>query len=90
MNRRGFLRSLVGGVAAAAAVRTFPFRVYSFPTEVVSSNFELLAATTLKDLREDFLYDNLFIDSPWLRKLSQTENGLMVFHGGEMRTPFTY
>lgn len=32
MNRRNFLRSLVGGVATAAAVRSWPFRVYSFPT----------------------------------------------------------
>lgn len=31
MNRRAFLGTLIGGVAAAAAVRTFPFRVYSFP-----------------------------------------------------------
>jgi hypothetical protein len=31
MDRRGFLRSLVGGVAVGAAVRTWPFRVYSFP-----------------------------------------------------------
>lgn len=35
MNRRAFLSTLVGGVAAAAAVRTFPFRVYSFPKEPV-------------------------------------------------------
>jgi hypothetical protein len=35
VNRRSFLRSIVGGVAAAAAVRTFPFRVYSFPTEPI-------------------------------------------------------
>jgi hypothetical protein len=39
MNRRSFLRSLVGGVAAAAAVRTFPFRVFSFPSEVVPARF---------------------------------------------------
>lgn len=26
---------LFGGVAAAAAVRTFPFRVFSFPSEIV-------------------------------------------------------
>lgn len=32
MNRRGFLRTLAGGAAAAVAVRTFPFRVYSFPS----------------------------------------------------------
>jgi hypothetical protein len=34
MNRRGFLGLLVGGLATAAAVRTFPFRVFSFPSEI--------------------------------------------------------
>jgi hypothetical protein len=33
MDRRLFFHSMVGGVAAAAAVRTWPFRVYSFPTD---------------------------------------------------------
>jgi hypothetical protein len=33
MERRNFLRSLVGGVAVAAAARSWPFRVYSFPSE---------------------------------------------------------
>jgi len=36
MNRRNFLSTLIGGVATAAAVRTFPFRVYSFPKEIVT------------------------------------------------------
>lgn len=31
MNRRSFLRTMVGGLAAGAAVRTWPFRIYSFP-----------------------------------------------------------
>ena len=35
MNRRNFL-GLLGGVAACAAVRTWPFRVYSFPQEIVA------------------------------------------------------
>lgn len=35
MNRRGFLTKLIGGVAATTAVRTFPFRVFSFPSEIV-------------------------------------------------------
>lgn len=35
MNRRNFFRSMIGGVAAAAAVRMFPFRVFSFPSEIV-------------------------------------------------------
>jgi len=33
VDRRNFLKMLVGGVAATAAVRTFPFRVFSFPSE---------------------------------------------------------
>ena len=35
MDRRYFLRSLIGGVAGSAAVRTWPFRVYSFPSKIV-------------------------------------------------------
>jgi hypothetical protein len=35
MDRRKFLNSLISGIAASAAVRTFPFRVYSFPKEIV-------------------------------------------------------
>lgn len=32
MNRRNFFRTLAGAAAAAVAVRTFPFRVYSIPS----------------------------------------------------------
>lgn len=32
MNRRKFISTLVGGIAASAAVRTWPFRVFSFPS----------------------------------------------------------
>lgn len=34
MDRRSFFRSMIGGVAATAAVRTWPFRVFSFPNEL--------------------------------------------------------
>jgi hypothetical protein len=34
MNRRSFLRFAVGGIATAAAVRTFPFRVFSFANKI--------------------------------------------------------
>jgi hypothetical protein len=34
MNRRAFLGVMIGGIAAGAAVRTWPFRVFSFPTEI--------------------------------------------------------
>src|SRR5258708_3464028 len=34
MDRRSFLQSLIGGVAGAAAIRTWPFRVYSFANDI--------------------------------------------------------
>ena len=36
MKRRNFL---IGGIAAAAAVRTWPFRVYSFPSQIVAIEY---------------------------------------------------
>lgn len=45
MNRRNFFRQMIGGVAAAAAVRTWPFRVYSFPSELRILN-PIVRATT--------------------------------------------
>lgn len=36
--RRGFLGSLIGGVAVSAAVRSWPFRVFSFPNEIKLAN----------------------------------------------------
>lgn len=42
MNRRGFLRGLIGGVAVAAAATSFPFRVFSFPTEIVRPKFNII------------------------------------------------
>lgn len=39
IDRRKFLGQLIGGVAATAAVRTFPFRVYSFPREIIVPHF---------------------------------------------------
>ena len=38
MNRREFLGVIVGGVSISAAVRTWPFRVYSFPSDVKQVN----------------------------------------------------
>jgi hypothetical protein len=35
MDRRNFIGTLVGGLAATAAVRTWPFRVYSFPSDII-------------------------------------------------------
>lgn len=60
MNRRGFLGAMVGGIATAAAVRTWPFRVYSFPAEPM--------AFSLADLPpvDAPLIDSLFGNSPWM------------------------
>lgn len=60
MNRRGFLGMMVGGVAATAAVRTWPFRVYSFPAEVVTADF-YAEASWMADFRlqySGYLYVN--------------------------------
>lgn len=35
MDRRQFFRSKIGGVAAGAAVRSWPFRAYFFPKQVM-------------------------------------------------------
>ena len=45
LSRRRFMQLSIGGVVAAAAVRTFPFRVYSFSQEIV-----LAPATALTNL----------------------------------------
>ena len=72
MGRRGFLGLMIGGVAASAAVRTWPFRVFSFPTRinVFHGDFPELLAPGLRDvfmkyfdlvIREKSIYEyNLF------------------------------
>lgn len=50
----------------------------------------MVSATTLADLRDDVLYDQFFVDSPWLRKL-RAMGALEEFLGGTlMQTPFQY
>jgi hypothetical protein len=46
MNRRNFLRSLIVGGVAIAAARTFPFRAFSFPKEIVSNAWRYYPAGT--------------------------------------------
>jgi hypothetical protein len=48
MDRRNFLKMLVGGVATAAAVRTFPFRVFSLPSKPIRVDWNELV--TVQDL----------------------------------------
>ena len=50
VTRRGFLGMMVGGVAAAAAVRTWPFRVFSFPTEIAIPSVPAFNTATWQDL----------------------------------------
>jgi hypothetical protein len=67
MNRRGFISSLVGGVAATAAVRSWPFRVFSFPAQVITPGmrdhgeqlirFALEGDHQLDALRQAYEYD---------------------------------
>ena len=57
MNRRGFLGTLIGGVAAAAAVRTFPFRVFSFPAAPVIPSVDFAAA--IAAVRRQILLDTI-------------------------------
>ena len=57
MDRRGFLRMMVGGVATAAAARTFPFRVFSFPKEIQRASFP---SPFLKPLPLELLQDSAF------------------------------
>lgn len=45
-NRRAFLQTLVGGIVAGAAVRTWPFRVFSFPAAPVLTATELRITST--------------------------------------------
>lgn len=47
MNRRNFLGLLAGGLAAGAAVRSFPFRVFSFPKEIIVPRVGDIALTDI-------------------------------------------
>lgn len=54
MDRRSFFKLMVGGIAAAAAVRTFPFRVFSFPAEIAvppANTFLPISMITKESLR---------------------------------------
>ena len=49
MDRREFLGTLVGGISVSAAARTWPFRVFSFPSKIVipSHHFSFFEAFAL-------------------------------------------
>ena len=85
MNRREFLSTLVGGVSVNAAVRTWPFRVFSFPSKIVipSHRFSFFEAFALNgpDMAE-FLpteFDVMDLDAylrecpwPWVKMDNQS------------------
>ena len=76
MNRRNFLGLMVGGVAAAAAVRTFPFRVFSFPKQVElygAADVSSLINLTLERV-SDQINENLITSEDTL--ISQFKSGL--------------
>lgn len=80
MNRRNFLRAMVGGVAVAAAERTFPFRVFFFPKEVVNTSFIWLQLEAFANQLPE-LFDR---DSMLLHRMS----GLRYFHDGTILGPY--
>jgi hypothetical protein len=102
VNRRGFLRNLTGGIVAAAAVRTFPFRVYSFPTDVVlapadtlASMDALMAYITTKVKRENAAFSAHkkagFRSASWERKgLISTARVILTDEYGKEVNPFDW
>jgi hypothetical protein len=71
MDRRGFLKSLIGGVAAGAAVRAFPFRVFSFPAKLASPEEVYLAYWHLSMLRPNMNFRLTNVTSPVWEKPAQ-------------------
>ncbi len=70
MNRRHFLRNLVGGVATAAAVRTFPFRVFSFPPEPVTATLGPIIAE-YADYTNFSEFASIYYDKPMVQLLKK-------------------
>jgi hypothetical protein len=92
MDRRGFLATLIGGIAATAAVRTWPFRVYSFPTDIVrvdpyklpESMLDQLNAMTIKYLNPS-IADHIFSPSPMWKHFAQSGEGIGVIDPYRLR-----
>lgn len=83
MDRRSFIRGLIGGVAAAAAVRTFPFRVFSFPTApIVAAPRDYFAIdwpiTTRGRTYGTYVTEVMRYEFPW-----KLNNGLMLGYARE-------
>jgi len=61
MRRRDFMSLIIGGIATSTAIRTWPFRVYSFPTEIVIPSAWPAGFVSLELLQEAFKNKH----SPW-------------------------
>jgi hypothetical protein len=48
---------MIGGVATAAAMRTWPFRVFSFPSEVVRPRLATVTQKFYSDLSGRLIFD---------------------------------
>jgi hypothetical protein len=83
ISRRAFIGSLIGGIAATAAARTWPFRVYSFPTQVVT--FDQVTQVTLEHAKAWLARDTAF-NAALLRNLktSRTLQASSRFDVGDM------
>ena len=55
MRRRDFLLTLIGGVAAVTAVREWPFRIYSFPSDVRIGSDNVVAKIRLDSEMAPFM-----------------------------------
>jgi hypothetical protein len=68
MNRRELLGSLVGGIVLSVAVRTFPFRVFSFPENPhIPKNFYQMQ----EDIRNSIADGSTGIDVIFERPVSE-------------------
>jgi len=68
ISRRSFLHNMIGGVAAAAAVRQFPFRVYSFPSEIklIKPEFPSLASGGLIEANAEWTWLGRVINTSFM------------------------
>lgn len=61
MDRRSFFRTMIGGVATAAAVRTWPFRSYFFPSNLrrlpMDLGFNVFDYAGLPIIEDPFIQD---------------------------------
>jgi len=77
MKRRNFL---IGGIAASAAVRAWPFRVYSFPSQIVAVDYLAEKYICLARMHIDLQIANLGFFEPACRwaLISSTPEGAIM------------